>query len=85
MTNQKRRKAPERPRTNVKTMTLGIPKGIDLKRNHEALVAFKGLMDAHAERICDSIEKGVLSEFEKGQIDGVMWLRDVCEMDLELE
>ncbi len=43
------------------------------------------VLESEGSRLVDNIEKGVMSEFEKGQIDGICWLRDQIKMEIGIE
>lgn len=43
------------------------------------------VLESECSRLVDNIERGVMSEFEKGQIDGICWLRDQIKMEIGIE
>lgn len=43
------------------------------------------VLESEGSRLVDNIEKGVMSEFEKGQIDGICWLRDQIKIEIGIE
>lgn len=43
--------------------------------------AIMAILESESSRLVDNIERGVMSEFEKGQIDGICWLRDAVKME----
>jgi hypothetical protein len=80
-----RAKASEYSQTHFKRLTHTRDRMIAEKAFLDGLRAFKEVLDAEAERLTDAIERGVRSEFEKGQIDGILWLRDASELELGFE
>jgi hypothetical protein len=80
-----RAKASEYSQAHFKRLTHTRDRMIAEKAFLDGLRAFKEVLDAEAERLTDAIERGVRSEFEKGQMDGILWLRDASELELGFE
>jgi hypothetical protein len=80
-----RAKASEYSQAHFKRLTHTRDRMIAEKAFLDGLRAFKEVLDAEAERLTDAIERGVRSEFERGQIDGILWLRDASELELGFE
>lgn len=51
----------------------------------DGIEAIIKIVDSESARIVSSIERGVLSEFEQGQIDGICWLRDQIKLESGIE
>lgn len=60
-------------------------------RRHREVAYSDGMEDLmtiltkESTRIVTSIERGVLSEYEKGQIDGALWLVDAVKQSIGVE
>ena len=80
-----RQKALEYSQTNVRRVTHSTDRVRAEKGFLDGLRAFKQVLDLEAERISAILEKSTLSEFEKGQLDGVLWLRDAAEIVMGFE
>ena len=84
MTTKKiRARAAEYSQSHVKRLTHTTDRLRAEKSFLDGLEAFKTIMDKESNRICAIIETSVaISDFERGQADGVRWLVDAISHEL---
>lgn len=51
----------------------------------DGIEAIMTILEFESSRLVDNIERGVMSEFEKGQIDGICWLKDQVKLGIGIE